>query len=73
MHGHGKHEQVEISRDYIYYTQKMAGGRPLYKLGKSMGSKTIEEMDLPKQAFAMIPMSDVFDRVTKSFQNYWAR
>jgi hypothetical protein len=43
----------------------MAGGRPLYKLGKSMGSKTIEEMDLPKQAFAMIPMSDVFDRVTK--------
>ena len=39
----------------------MAGGRPLYKLGKSMRSKTIEEMDLPKQAFAMIPMSDVFD------------
>jgi hypothetical protein len=44
-------------------SQKVLGGA-LYKLGKSMGSKSIQEMDLPKQAFAVIPISDVFDRVT---------
>jgi hypothetical protein len=40
--------------------QKISGG-PLYKLRKGQSS---EEMDLPKQAFAVIPISDVFDRVT---------
>jgi hypothetical protein len=40
-------------------SQKLSGG-PLYKFGKS---KAIEEMELPKQALAMIPISDVFDRV----------
>jgi hypothetical protein len=30
-----------------------------------MGSKPIEDIDLPKQAFAMIPISDIFDRITK--------
>ena len=42
--------------------QKILGG-PLYKLGKSMGRKSIE-MDLPTQAFAMVPISDVLDRVS---------
>jgi hypothetical protein len=40
--------------------QKISGG-PLYKFGKS---KSAEEMELPKQTFAMIPISDVFDRVS---------
>ena len=40
--------------------QKSSGG-PLYKFGKS---KSAEEMELPKQTFAMIPISDVFDRVS---------
>jgi hypothetical protein len=44
-------------------SQKVSGGS-LYKLEKSMGRKSIEEMDLPKKAFAVIPISDVFDRVT---------
>jgi hypothetical protein len=34
-------------------SQKISGG-PLYKVEKSMGSKSIEEMAFPKQAFAMI-------------------
>jgi hypothetical protein len=42
---------------------KISGG-PLYKLGKSTGSKSIVEVDLPQQAFAVIPMSNVFDRVS---------
>jgi hypothetical protein len=41
-------------------SQKLSGG-PLYKFGKS---KSTDEMELPKQAFAMIPISDVFERVT---------
>jgi hypothetical protein len=44
-------------------SQKVSGG-PLYKLEKSMRSKSIEEMDLPKRAFAVIPISDVFERVS---------
>jgi hypothetical protein len=43
--------------------RKVSGG-PLYRLGKSMGSKSIDEMDMPKQAFAVIPISDVFDRIS---------
>jgi MerR HTH family regulatory protein len=43
--------------------RKVSGG-PFYKLDKSMGRKSIEEMELPKQAFAMIPISGIFDRVT---------
>ena len=43
-------------------SQKVSGG-PLYKLEKSMGGKPIEEMDFPKRAFAVIPVSDVFERV----------
>jgi len=30
-----------------------------------MGSKSIEETDLPKQAFAVIPISNVFERIEK--------
>ena len=45
-------------------SQKIAGGL-LYKLEKSMGSKSIEEMDFPKQTCALIPISDVFDRIGK--------
>jgi hypothetical protein len=41
-------------------SQKKSGG-PLYKFGKS---KPIEEMDLPKRAFAVIPIYDVFERVS---------
>jgi hypothetical protein len=44
-------------------SQKVSGG-PLYKLEKSIGGKSIEEMDFPKQAFAVIPISDVFERVS---------
>jgi hypothetical protein len=44
-------------------SQKISGGL-LYKLGKSIGSKLIVEMDFPKQAFAMIPISDGLDRTT---------
>jgi hypothetical protein len=45
-------------------SQKVSG-LPLYKLEKSMGRKSIEEMALPKKAFAVIPISDIFDRITK--------
>jgi hypothetical protein len=40
-------------------SQKTSGG-PLYKLGKS---KLTEEMKLPKQTFAVIPISEVLERV----------
>jgi hypothetical protein len=43
-------------------------GEPLYKFDKL---RSIEEMELPKQAFAMIPISDVFLSAT-SYQNYWS-
>jgi hypothetical protein len=39
---------------------KISGG-PLYKFGKT---KSSQEMELPKQTFAVIPMSDVFERVS---------
>jgi hypothetical protein len=41
-------------------SQKISGG-PLYKFGKV---KSTEEMELPRQAFTVIPMSAVFDRVS---------
>jgi hypothetical protein len=41
-------------------SQKISGG-PFYKFGKS---KSIQEMDFPKQAFAVIPISHVFDRIS---------
>jgi hypothetical protein len=41
-------------------SQKISGG-PLYKFEKS---KSTEEMELPKQTFAVIPISDVFERVS---------
>jgi hypothetical protein len=41
-------------------SQKLSGG-PLYKFGKS---KSAEEMELPNQTCALIPISDVFDRVS---------
>jgi hypothetical protein len=47
-----------------FCAQKISGG-PLYKPEKSMGRKSIKEIDLPKQAFAVVPISDIFDRVTK--------
>jgi hypothetical protein len=43
-------------------SQKESGG-PLYRRGKSTGTKSVE-MDLPKRAFAVIPISDVFERVS---------
>jgi hypothetical protein len=46
----------------VLCAQKISGG-PLYKFEKPMGSKS-SEMELPKQAFAVIPISDVFDRIT---------
>jgi hypothetical protein len=42
-------------------SQKSSGG-PLYKFGKS--AKSSEEMELPSQTCALIPMSDVFERVS---------
>ena len=41
-------------------SQQISGGS-LYKFEKS---KTAEEMDLPKQTCALIPISDVFERVS---------
>ena len=41
-------------------SQKISGG-PLYKFGKS---KSTAEMELPKQTFAVIPISHVFERVS---------
>jgi hypothetical protein len=46
----------------VLCAQKTFGG-PLYELGKSTG--TGHEIALPKQASALIPISDVFDRVSK--------
>ena len=40
--------------------QKPSGG-PLHKVGRSSG-----EIELPKQAFSVIPISDVFERVNKA-------
>ena len=42
--------------------QKLSGG-PLYKSGKSLATKSLE-IELPKQAFAVIPVSDVLGRVS---------
>ena len=39
--------------------QKIAGGA-LYKIGRSAG-----EIELPKQAFAVIPISDAFARISE--------
>ena len=41
-------------------SQKLSGG-PLYKFGKV---KSTEDMDLPKQAFAVIPICDVLGRIS---------
>jgi hypothetical protein len=45
-------------------TQKKSGG-PLYeyKSGDTRGAKSMVEMDLPQQAFAVIPISDVLGHV----------
>jgi hypothetical protein len=43
-------------------SQKPSGGQ-LYKFGKS---KSTEEMELPTRTFAMIPISDVFERVSST-------
>jgi hypothetical protein len=53
-------------------SQKISGG-PLYKLEKSMGRKSTEEMELPKQAFAVVPISEVSDRVTKTLSEVLRR
>jgi hypothetical protein len=45
---------------------RKASGGPIYKLGKSTGSKSIVEVDLPQQASALIPISDIFDRVSST-------
>jgi hypothetical protein len=46
-------------------SQKDSGG-PLYeyKPGKSIGTKSLEEMEFPKQAFAVIPISDILDLIS---------
>jgi hypothetical protein len=43
--------------------QKTASGL-LYKMGRSAASKS-EEVELPKQGFAVLPISDILDRVTE--------
>jgi hypothetical protein len=47
---------------------KNLSGGPLYRIGKRPTSKLLEEMELPKQAFAMIPMTDVLGDVTNKLQ-----
>jgi hypothetical protein len=44
----------------ILCSQKISGG-PLYKFGKS---KSTEEMELPKQTCALIPISEIMERVS---------
>jgi hypothetical protein len=46
--------------------QKISGG-PLYRLSKSSTSKA-EEIELPKQALAMLPLSEVVTSVTKKLE-----
>jgi hypothetical protein len=46
--------------------QKISGGA-LYRLSKSSTSKA-EEIELPKQAFAMLPTSEVITSVTKKLE-----
>jgi hypothetical protein len=46
--------------------QKISGG-PLYRLGKSSTSKA-EEIGLPKQAIAVLPISEVVTSVTKKLE-----
>ena len=48
--------------------QNLSGG-PLYRKGKRLSSN-VEEMELPKRAFAVIPMSDVFADVTNKLQKF---
>jgi len=48
----------------VVCAKKSRGGGTLYKFGKSMGAKSSQEMVLPKQAFAVIPISDILDRVS---------
>jgi MerR HTH family regulatory protein len=47
--------------------QKLSGG-PLCKFGRR--TQSIQEMELPKQAFAMIAISDVFDRITTKLSEW---
>jgi hypothetical protein len=47
--------------------QKLSGG-PLCKFGRK--TQSIQEMELPKQAYAMIPISDVFDRITTKLSEW---
>jgi hypothetical protein len=49
--------------------QSLSGG-PLYRMGKRLTSKSPEEMELPKRAFAVIPMSDVFADVTNNLLKF---
>jgi hypothetical protein len=50
-------------------SQKIPGG-PLYISGKS---KSTEEMELPKEAFAVIPISDIFERVSSTLSELLGR
>jgi hypothetical protein len=52
--------------------QKISGGL-LYKLEKSMAGKSIEEMDFPKQAFVVIPISDVLNHVSNELSKLLGR
>jgi hypothetical protein len=52
--------------------QKVSGG-PLYEFGKSTGTMSREGMDLPRQAFAVIPISEVLDRASKKLSELLAR
>jgi hypothetical protein len=48
----------------VLCSQTVSGG-PLYELGKSTGIMSRDEMALPKQAFAVIPISDAFARISE--------
>jgi hypothetical protein len=50
-------------------SQKISGGS-LHKLGKS---KSNDEVNLPKQAFAVIPISEVLDRASKKLSELLVR
>ena len=46
----------------VLCAQRTSGG-PLYEIGRSTGTISSHEVTLPKQASALIPISDIFDRV----------
>jgi hypothetical protein len=48
----------------------MAAKEVKFSVDARRRTQSIQEMELPKQAFAMIPISDVFDRITTKLSEW---